>query len=161
MVASKVKTLSATAKMFQLEPDIMTLGGTKQDRKTAYKTRQDQFTIPGMNQDIMDMSAMDKATAAGMKTGQMSAMKMDTLSDLDFGGDFFRFDTPSPKTPRTTSFTTVPSKGFPFFRFPKKLGGAGGDDFGFGFTTPISRKRKHKTGDILAELDKLTKGFSF
>ena len=46
----------------------------------------------------------------------------------------------------------------PGFPLPRGLGGSGGTDTGFGLLMPVSRKRKHRIGDILKELEK---GFDF
>ena len=108
----------------------------------------------------MSLSAMDQSTATGKKTSQASMVEMDLMTELvPIPEGFYGMDIPfkQPRRPMPT-IKPVPSRGFFFHPLPKKLFGGGGGDFGFGFTTPISRKRKHKIGDLLAELGK---GFDF
>jgi len=145
-----IKTISARTQPFK--PDIITVPKRKQDmfiipvmkpeKVTAVGQIQDTFTIPIMKQTQVPMVKMD--------------MPLETVTD--FGDEFYKIDVPSPKKPQSPSYATVPSVGFPFLHLPKGLGGSGATDDMFGFTTPISRSRKHKLGDILEELEK---GFSF
>jgi len=141
-----IKTISH--KKQQFPPDIV----------TVHKHKQDMFTIPIMRQDKMTavIQEQDMFTVPMIKQAQISALKMDVPLEtiLDLGME----DVPPPKRPRTPSFAAVPSGGFLLPLLPSGLGGSGATDMGFGFTTPISRHRKHKLGNILEEFEK---GFNF
>jgi hypothetical protein len=100
-------------------------------------------------QDIASIT--DPITVEDIKTEQRT--EIDQLLDLD------EIIAPSTKTTGVFdfSFAKTPKKG-QGFSLPSGLGGSGGTDEGFGWLTSIERKRKHRIGDILEELEK---GFDF
>ena len=118
------------------------------ERKPKHATRHDPVYDFAMDEDIIDIQ----------RTGKIQTIDFD--KDIPQTAETV-FDIPPSKThyPSEDIFFKTRGGGFPGFPFlPRDLGGVGATDMSFGFTTPISRHRKHKLGDILEEFEK---GFNF
>lgn len=82
-------------------------------------------------------------------TEQKIEKKVDQILDID------EITVPSTETAEIFDFSTGKAiKKGQGFGLPRGMGGSGGTDEGFGWLIPIERKRKHRIGDILKELEK-------